>query len=292
MNLTAFPPTFEPAPQPQVTSITGAPLLQADQAGDAVYLAFGSAPGGVSASWAASSPNVFTVSAAKYFSTDLTAASDGTMFAVRSGGTTEIRGADLGLAALPTSAELETIPNRVSVPGAALHPSGALLYEPFLDGAPPAAPPATGIRGGVDIRDAHSGQLRLRVYLPEPFAMLSTDVDGLHGTFLAVDENGQRLFALTTSGVTVLQLASVPLGIGTLAPAAGSSAGGTSITIRGSGFQTGTKATLGGKTVTLTFKDKNTATFTSPTLPSGAQQLILTNPDGESVSLSAAFLAQ
>jgi hypothetical protein len=44
--------------------------------------------------------------------------------------------------------------------------------------------------------------------------------------------------------------------------------------------------------VTLTFKDKDTATITTPALPSGAQQLILTNPDGESVSLDAAFLAQ
>jgi len=292
MNLTAFPPTFEPAPQPQVTSITGAPLLQADHSGDAVYLAFGSAPGGPVAAWSASAPNAFTVSTAKDFSTDLTADSDGTMFAIRSRGTTEIRGADLALAALPTSAELETIPNRVGVPGAALHPSGALLYEPFLDGAPPPAPPATGIHGGVDIRDAHSGRLLLRVYLPEPFAMLSTDTDGLHGTFLTLDENGQRLFALTTSGVTILQLSSVPLGIGTVAPVAGPSAGGTSVTIRGSGFQSGTKATLGGKALTVTFKDKNTLTSTTPALSSGAQQLVLTNPDGESVLLDAAFVAQ
>jgi hypothetical protein len=292
MNLTAFPPTFEPAPQPQVTSITGAPLLQADHNGDAVYLAFGSAPGGPVASWSASAPNSFVVSTAKDFSTDLTAASDGAMFAIRSSEATEIRGADLTLGALPTSAELETIPNRVAVPGVALHPSGALLYDPFLDGPPPAAPPATGIHGGIDVRDAHSGRLRMRVYLPEPFAMLSTDVDGLHGTFLTVDENGQRLFALTTSGVTVLQLSSVPLGIGTVAPATGPSAGGTSVTIRGSGFQSGTKATLGGTALTVTFKDKNTLTFTTPTLSSGAQQMVLTNPDGESVSLDTAFVAQ
>lgn len=77
--------------------------------------------------------------------------------------------------------------------------------------------------------------------------MLSTDQDGLHGTFLTVDENGQRLFALTTSGVTVLQLSNVPLGIGTIAPAAGPVTGGTSLTIRGSGFQSGAKATLWGK---------------------------------------------
>jgi len=292
MNLTAFPPTFEPAPQPQVTSITGAPLLQADHNGDAVYLAFGSSPGGPVAAWSASAPNSFTVSTAKDFSTDLTAASDGTMFAIRSGGATEIRGADLTLAALPTSAELDSIPNRVAVPGAALHPSGALVYEPFLDGSPPSAPPPEGIHGGVDIRDAHSGRLRLRVYLPEPFAMLSTDPDGLHGTFLTIDENGQRLFALTTSGVTVLQLSSVPLGIGTLAPASGPSAGGTSVTIRGSGFQSGTKATLGGRALTVSFNDKNTLTFTTQALSAGAQLLALTNPDGESVSLDAAFVAQ
>jgi IPT/TIG domain len=292
MNLTVFPPTFEPAPQAQVSSITGAPLLQADHNGDVVYLAFGSAPGGPVASWSASAPNSFAISAAKDFSSDLTANSDGTMFAMRSGSTTEIRGSDLTFAAQSTSAELETIPNRVAAPGVALHPSGALLYEPFLDGAPPAAPPATGIHGGVDIRDAHSGRLRLRVYLPEPFAMLSTDVDGLHGTFLSVDENGQRLFALTTSGLSVLQLSSVPLGIGTVTPVAGPSAGGTSLTIRGSGIQSGTTATLGGKTLAAVFKDKNTLTFTTPALTTGAQQLVLTNPDGESVSLDAAFVAQ
>jgi hypothetical protein len=55
--------------------------------------------------------------------------------------------------------------------------------------------------------------------------MLSTDVDGLHGSFLTVDENGQRLFALTTSGLSILQLSSVPLGIGTVTPAAGPSTG-------------------------------------------------------------------
>jgi hypothetical protein len=109
---------------------------------------------------------------------------------------------------------------------------------------------------------------------------------------LTVDENGQRLFALTTSGVSVVQLSSVPLGIGSVAPGAGAAAGGTTVTIRGSGFQMGTKAMLGGKAVTVTFKDKNTLTFATPALTAGAQQLVLTNPDGESVSLDAAYLAQ
>jgi len=69
-----------------------------------------------------------------------------------------------------------------------LHPTGALLYQPFLTGPAPAAPPATGIQGGVDILDTHTGRLRLRIFLPEPLAALSTDLDALHGSFLAVDE--------------------------------------------------------------------------------------------------------
>ena len=123
------------------------------------------------------------------------------------------------LVAAPTSTELESITQRVAVPGLTLHPTGALVYEPFLDGPTFSAPPATGIHGGIDIRDAHNGRLRLRVMLPEPFAMLSTDVDRLHGNFLTSDEFGQRLFAVTASGLTIVQLANVPLGFGSVAPA-------------------------------------------------------------------------
>jgi hypothetical protein len=70
--------------------------------------------------------------------------------------------------------------------------TGGLVYQPFLTGAPGSAGP----RGGVDILDAHSGALRLRLFLPQQFM---TDTDALHGSFLTTDENGQRLFAITSS---------------------------------------------------------------------------------------------
>lgn len=292
MNLLASPPSFEPAPQPEVTSLTGAPLLQSDAAGDTAYLAYDSSLGGPIGSWNAASPDVFSVSTAHNTATDLATSGDGTLFALRSANITEIRNPALTLMATPAAPEIETVPNRVAVPGIALHPSGALIYEPFLDGPAPAAPPASGIHGGIDIRDAHNGQLRLRLYLPEAFAMLNTDIDGLHGAFLSTDENGQRLFALTTSGLTIVQLANVPLGIGTLNPATGSASGGTSITVRGSGFQAGITGTVGGKSAAITLTDMNTLTLTTPSITAGPQQLVLTNPDGESVSLDAAFTAQ
>jgi hypothetical protein len=289
LNLSAIPPAVQPAPQPEVASLTGTPLVQADATGNQVFLAYNTAAGGPIGLWSAAAPNQFTVSLAKESAIDLATASDGTVFASRTNTTTEIRGAALTLAATPASPELEQIPTRVLVPGLALHPTGALLYQPFLTGPAPAAPPAIGIQGGIDILDAHTGRLRLRIFLPEPLAALSTDVDALHGSFLALDETGQRIFALTTSGLTVVQLATVPLSIGTISPTSGRASGGTTLTIRGSGFQSGATVTVGGKTAATTFVDINTLSVTTPTLPTGPLQVVIINPDGDSYSLDAAF---
>jgi hypothetical protein len=291
MNLTVSPPTIQPAPQPQVTSLTGAPLVQGTATGDRVFVAFGAAPGGPVAVWSASAPNQFVTSAANASTTDLGAASDGTMFAFQSKSTIEMRAADLSLISVPASAELQQIPGRVLVPGVALHPSGALIYQPFLTGASGSA----GVKGGIDIRDAHSGALRLRIFLSQ---QLMTDVDGLHGSFLTTDENGQRLFAITSSdgtpqnaALTIVQLAAVPLGIGTIAPSTVPATGGATLTIRGSGFQSATALTINGKAAGVTFKDANTLLVVTPSLTPGSQQIAITNPDGEIVSLDAAFLA-
>src|SRR6266403_4400746 len=289
LNLAASPPTIQPAPQPEVTSLTGATLVQSDATGDRAFVSFGSSPDGTIAVWDASFPNQFVTSAANVSASDLNAATDGTTFALQANGGTEIRSSDLSLAAVPASAELTPIPGRVFVPGLTLHPSGALLYQPFLTGAPGSA----GVKGGVDILDVRSGALRLRIFLPQ---QLMTDVDGLHGSFLATDENGQRLFAITSSdgtpqhaALSIIQLASVPLGIGTISPATASASGGTTLTIRGSGFQSATTVSINGKAATISFKDMNTLTVVTPSLAAGSLQLTITNPDGESVSLDAAI---
>lgn len=291
MNLTASPPTIQPAPQPEVTSLTGAPLVQGDATGNQAFVAFGSAPGGPVAVWNASSPNDFVTSAANASALDLGIAADGTFFALQANGATEVHAADLSLVSVPASAELTQIPGRVFVPGLVLHPTGALVYQPFLTGAPG----SVGVKGGIDILDAHSGALRLRIFLPQQFM---TDVDGLHGSFLATDENGQRLFAITSSdgtaqnaALTVVQLAAVPLGIGTFSPSSVSATGGATLTLRGSGFQSAITVTIDGKPASVTFKDANTLSVVTPVLTPGLQQVTITNPDGETVSLDAAFTA-
>jgi hypothetical protein len=289
LNLSAIPPTVQPAPQPQVNGLTGTPLVQADAAGNQIFLAYNATAGGPVGLWSAAAPNQFTTSLAWESAIDLTSASDGTMFASRTSTSTQIRGANLTVSVIPASPELEQIPARVLVPGLAMHPSGALLYQPFLTGPAPAAPSTNGIQGGVDILDAHTGLLRLRILLPEPLATLSTDVDALHGSFLAIDENGQRIFALTTSGLTVVQLAIVPLSIGAISPTAVPAFGGTILTVRGSGFQSGAAITIGGKPAPATFKDMNTLTVVVPALTPGPQQIAITNPTGDSYTLDAAL---
>jgi hypothetical protein len=291
LNLAASPPEIQPVSQPEVSSITGAPLIQSNSNGDQVVAAFANAPGGPLALWNSSSPNQFSTLTANDSATDLGAAADGTMFALQTNGTTEIRTTDLFLATVPAIPELAQIPGRNQVPGVTLHPSGALIYQPFLTGA--AGSP--GVQGGIDILDAHSGSLRLRILLPQQFM---TAVDALHGSFLTTDENGQRLFALTSkdgtapnAGIGVVTLANVPLGIGTLAPSNGPAAGGTTVTIRGSGFASGTTVTIGGKAATVTYKDINTLTIITPALATGSQRVTITNPDGETTSWDAAYTA-
>jgi hypothetical protein len=64
------------------------------------------------------------------------------------------------------------------------------------------------------------------------------------------------------------------------------------VTVRGSGFQTGIQATIGGKPAFVRMKDRNTLILTTPSTSAGPQQLVLSNPDGETASLDAAFVAQ
>jgi IPT/TIG domain len=71
----------------------------------------------------------------------------------------------------------------------------------------------------------------------------------------------------------------------------GTDAGGTTITIRGSNFQTGTTATIAGKNGAVTVVDATTLTLTTPAMTAGPQHLVPANPDGETTTLDAALTA-
>jgi len=151
-----------------------------------------------------------------------------------------------------------------------LHPSGSLYYVPQIN--------------GVDIFDVHHQRMALRVALVEESP---STFDGL-----ALDETGARMFVISNSGITVAQLAQIPLSIGTITPSSGPAAGGTTITIRGSGFETGATVTFGTTTIPATFVDANTLQLFSPTLLACAVQVSVTNPDGRTYKLDAGYKPQ
>jgi hypothetical protein len=157
-----------------------------------------------------------------------------------------------------------------------LHPSGSLLYVPGYLGHQAMNP------GKIDIFDVHRGRLAMQLLIPDG---MTQALDSM-----AVDETGSRIFLITSTGLTVIQLAEVPLSIGTVAPSSGSA--GTAVTIRGSGFQTGATVKFGTATVPSTVVDENTIQLTTPSLPIGPTRITVTNSNIVSYTLDAAFTAQ
>jgi hypothetical protein len=109
---------------------------------------------------------------------------------------------------------------------------------------------------------------------------------------IAVDGTGSKLFVLTRTGVTIAELAVVPLSIASVSPASGTT-GGT-ITIRGSGFQRGATVAFSTSSISVgtgtTFVDGMTLVANVPTVPiSGPVRLTVINPNGQQYFFDAAF---
>ncbi len=161
-------------------------------------------------------------------------------------------------------------------PSLSLHASGALLYQA---GTTPEG-------GSVEIDDLHQWQATATVVLPEPFV---NDLDRLTDHVFTTDDTGRYMFGITQSGITMMVLDSIPLSIGNLQPAIGQPAGGASITIRGSGFQSGVVASFGGVPSVTSFVDENTLTAIVPALSLGWQDVTARNPKGQSYTAPQLF---
>ncbi len=153
--------------------------------------------------------------------------------------------------------------------GEKLHPSGALLYVPQND--------------GVDIYDSHHGHIVRRIVLP---LQVPITFDAM-----AIDQTGSQIFLISASGLTIVNVADLPLSIGSVTPAQGSAGGGIAVRIRGSGFQSGATVMFGTSGATVSFVDSSTLQATSPALPVGAARITVVNPDGTQYALDDAFTA-
>ena len=81
-----------------------------------------------------------------------------------------------------------------------------------------------------------------------------------------------------------------PPSVGSVTPSSGSSSGGTAITVAGSGFTYGAIVTVGGtRAVNIIVVNGTTITVTSPAGPLGAADVVVTNRDGQSSTLTGGF---
>lgn len=123
----------------------------------------------------------------------------------------------------------------------------------------------------VDIVDFQHGILRIRFSLSETISNTATP--------MAIDTSGRYLYLITGIGLTIIDLGEAPLSISWLSAA--TAPPGTQITVRGSGFNTFTTATVGGQAASVVFVDTNTLTLTVPTLSAGPATIVLSNGGGQ-----------
>jgi len=98
----------------------------------------------------------------------------------------------------------------------------------------------------------------------------------------------------TSAGCSATQSASVnvvdPVTVTNVTPSTGSSSGGTSITIKGTGFASGATVTLGGTAATgVVVVSSTKITATTPAHSSGAVDVVVTNSNSASGTLSGGF---
>ncbi len=130
----------------------------------------------------------------------------------------------------------------------------------------------------------------LRVKTPNDGDVAEDMVAASAGTYSAT--------ATLSSGNWVMQLAAFKLvtasapapTIITVAPASGSTAGGTALTITGTNFVSGATVTVGGTAATaVSVVNSTTITATAPAHAAGAVGVTVTNPDAQAATLANAF---
>jgi hypothetical protein len=157
------------------------------------------------------------------------------------------------------------VPSSHNVFGEKLNASGSLLFFPQ--------------DSGVDIFDTHTGRLVRHIVLP-----VTIPVDS---GAMALDETGTKIFLTTNTGIAIAQFDAAPLSIGHVEPIAGPS--GTTIIIRGSGFQNGDAVSFGATQAAVTFVDANTLNVVVPTLAPGVVRISVKDPDGTQYSVDSAY---
>jgi hypothetical protein len=155
-----------------------------------------------------------------------------------------------------------------AVYGLALHPGGGLLIQPHVD--------------SLWIFDANTGTELKRMSLPAKvnFAMSA----------LTLSHDGSRAHLLTDGGLLTVDLGALPLTVGTVVPAEVSSAGASTIMVRGSGFEPGMTLFVNEEPTSVQFVDSTTLQVAVPAIAEGTYNITVKALNGRTYTKSAALL--
>jgi hypothetical protein len=148
-----------------------------------------------------------------------------------------------------------------------LNETGSLYFIPYSSSA------------FFDIVDVRHGLLNMRFSLTET---ISNTADPM-----AIDPSGRYIYLLTNQGLSIVDLGSAPLSIGSLSQSSASV--GNQITVYGSGFTPSTAAMVGGVAAPVSFVDQDTITLTIPSVNSGPADIVLKDSDGTTYTLENAL---
>jgi hypothetical protein len=103
--------------------------------------------------------------------------------------------------------------------------------------------------------------------------------------------NGKVYLATFSNQLLVYGLLPPPvLSLISISPTAGRTTGGTAVTIKGTGFQSGATVTFGGNAATkVTIVSTTSITASTPPHATGTVNVTVTNPNGQSATLLNAF---
>jgi hypothetical protein len=147
-------------------------------------------------------------------------------------------------------------------PSFIMDPTGAILYTAGSNTIGATEFPTDT----VEIDDLHQGLPAASVAFPEP---LVGSYNPINDHMFTADPTGRLLFGVTQSGITMMELSSVPLSIGNIQPSIANPKAGQTLLLRGVGFEEGAQVTLGGKAALTTYVDENTLQVETPVLAAG-----------------------
>jgi hypothetical protein len=165
------------------------------------------------------------------------------------------------------------------------------LAPPVVTSGSPTSGPASG---GTTITGSGSGLANATVTMGGLNATLTDNTDTSITIIAPAHAAGVVDVIITTPGGSFTASQSftyiAPPSVTSVSPTSGLSAGGTSVTITGTVFQNGATVTFGGTAATaVRFVSATRLIATTPAHAAGAVTVVVTNPDGQSGTLTSGF---